>query len=114
LKYHFGPDFLELRTIGTTLEFCVGDQPVPNLLMIERHYFKTELVKSFEFTFGFCIPSSRNTWEAIYDMPQFPEPKKSEIIASPYATKSDTYFFVNDKLILHQKAEYDYSPLEDY
>jgi hypothetical protein len=114
LKYHFGPDFLELRTIGTTLEFTVGDKPVPNMTMVERHYFKNELIKSYEFNFGFCIPGSRNTWESIYDMPTFSEAKKQEIIESPYATKSDTFFFVQDKLIMHSKAEYDYSPFDEY
>ena len=37
--------------------------------MIERHYFRDELVKSFDFKFGFCIPGSVNTWEATYSMP---------------------------------------------
>ena len=40
VKYHLGPDFLELRTIGLQVEFAVGSIPVPSLLMLERHYFK--------------------------------------------------------------------------
>merc|ERR1712010_270562 len=60
IKYHFGPDFLKLRTIGTTLEFTVGDRPLTNFRMIERHYFKETLLKSFDFNLEFCIPNSRN------------------------------------------------------
>jgi hypothetical protein len=41
--------------------------------MIERHYFRGELIKSFDFEFGFCIPNSTNTWNAVYDVPPLPE-----------------------------------------
>lgn len=40
IKYHFGPAFFDLKTIGTTLEFKVGGKPVKGFTMIERHYFK--------------------------------------------------------------------------
>ena len=40
VKYHFGPDFLKLKTIGLTVSFSVGEAGVPSLQMIERHYFK--------------------------------------------------------------------------
>ena len=36
---------------------------VPSFRMIERHYFRNKLLKSFDFTLGFCMPKSRNTWE---------------------------------------------------
>lgn len=38
--------------------------------MIERHYFKENLLKSFDFKFGFIIPGSTNTVEHIYELPQ--------------------------------------------
>ena len=113
IKYQFGPDFLQLKTVGTTLEFSVGEEAVPNLVMLERHYFQEKLLKSFEFKFGFCIPNTINSWEAIYDMPVMTQQEKEQIIASPWETRSDTFFFCNDKLIIHTKAEYDYSPFED-
>lgn len=73
VKYHFGPDFLKLRTIGLKVDFKVGDQPVPSLQMIERHYFKGKVIKSYEFKFGFCIPGSTNSLEVIYDLPKLNE-----------------------------------------
>ncbi|CAI2381171.1 unnamed protein product [Moneuplotes crassus] len=111
LRYQFGPDFLELKNIGTTLEFSVGDKEVKDLVMIEKHYFKDELLKQYEFDFKFCIPNTQNSWEIIYELPDV-EDKKREIIASPWETKSDTFFFVQGKLVIHTRALYDYSPFE--
>jgi hypothetical protein len=109
IKYHLGPDFLELRNIGTALTFSVGPLPIKNLLMIERHYFKGKLIKTFEFKFDFCIPNSTNTWETIYDLPELSEEIKDEMIESPWETKSDSFYFVENKLIMHHKALYNYS-----
>ena len=113
LRYQFGPDFLELRNIGTELTFSVGDKPVKNLVMIERHYFKNKLIKEYEFNFKFCIPNTTNSWEIIYELPELDEEKKREIIEAPWETKSDTYFFVENKLVIHTRALYDYSPFDD-
>jgi hypothetical protein len=51
------------------LTFSVGDRPVPNFQMVERHYFKSRLIKSFDFKFVFCIPNSVNTWDTTYELP---------------------------------------------
>lgn len=113
IRYHLGPDFLKLHNIGSTLTFSVGKLPVKNLLMIERHYFKGKLIKSFEFKFEFCIPNSVNTWESIYVMPELSEDVLQEMIKSPWETKSDSFYFVENKLIMHHKALYDYSPYDE-
>eukprot|EP00061_Rhincodon_typus_P005216 g24469.t1 len=55
------------------VEFTVGDKPINSFRMIERHYFRDQLLKSFDFEFGFCIPSSKNTCEHIYEFPQLSE-----------------------------------------
>ena len=70
LRYHFGPDFLELKTVGLQVEFSIGDKPVPNLTMIERHYFRGKVIKSYEQKIGFCMPGTTNTLEMIYDLPE--------------------------------------------
>jgi hypothetical protein len=112
IRYHLGPEFLELKNIGTALTFSVGPQPVKNLVMIERHYFKGKLIKSFEFKFDFCIPNSTNTWETIYVIPELEEGLKEEMIDSPWETKSDSFYFVENKLIMHHKALYNYSLID--
>ena len=112
MKYHLGPDFLDFNNIGTITKFSVGNQPVRNLLVIERHYFRKKLVKSFEFKFDFCIPNSINNWETIYNIPELDNDIKQDMINNPWETKSDSFYFVENKLIMHHKAEYNYSSLD--
>lgn len=109
VRYQFTPAFLRLKTIGATVEFTVGAQPVANFRMIERHYFKDRLMKSFDFKFGFCIPHSRNTVEHIYELPELTEDEIDEMVHSPYETRSDSFYFVEDKLIMHNKADFAYN-----
>ncbi|NP_001300915.1 protein unc-119 homolog A isoform 3 [Mus musculus] len=131
VRYQFTPAFLRLRQVGATVEFTVGDKPVNNFRMIERHYFRNQLLKSFDFHFGFCIPSSKNTCEHIYDFPPLSEElilkslqglaqgpdlcpgwaslAVSEMIRHPYETQSDSFYFVDDRLVMHNKADYSYS-----
>ena len=111
IRYHLGPDFLELKDLGSSLTFSVGNQAVKDFLIIERHYFRDKLIKSFEFKFDFCIPNSVNTWEYIYTIPDIDPQVKKEMIAEPWTTRSDSFYFVGDKLIMHNKAFYNYTPL---
>ena len=111
IRYHLGPDFLDLKNLGSYLTFTVGDKPVKDFLMIERHYFNDILIKSFEFKFDFCIPNSTNTWESIYVMPEIDPEQKKQMIDEPWHTRSDSFYFVGDKLIMHNKAIYNYAPL---
>ncbi|XP_068766173.1 protein unc-119 homolog A isoform X2 [Struthio camelus] len=109
VRYQFTPAFLRLRQVGATVEFTVGDKPINNFRMIERHYFRDQLLKSFDFEFGFCIPSSKNTCEHIYEFPQLSEDLIREMILHPYETQSDSFYFVDNKLVMHNKADYSYS-----
>eukprot|EP00760_Papus_ankaliazontas_P033853 PhM_4_TR6761/c0_g1_i1/m.39037 len=107
--YSFPKEFLQLRTIGAQILFTVGQHPVPKFRMIERHYFgNNRLVKSFDFTFGFCIPNSSNSWEAIYDLPQLTDDEIAEFVANPGAVESDSFYFAGDQLIMHIKSSYTY------
>uniref|UniRef100_A0A5S6QTC4 GMP_PDE_delta domain-containing protein n=1 Tax=Trichuris muris TaxID=70415 RepID=A0A5S6QTC4_TRIMR len=109
VRYQFTPQFLRLKHVTATVEFTVGDRPVNRFRMIERHFFKDRLLKSFDFEFGFCIPNSRNTCEHIYDFPQLPEDLIEEMIKCPYETRSDSFYFVEEQLIMHNKADYAYN-----
>ncbi|XP_023685091.1 protein unc-119 homolog A-like [Paramormyrops kingsleyae] len=109
VRYQFTPAFLRLRQVGATVEFTVGDKPINNFRMIERHYFREQLLKSFDFEFGFCIPSSKNTCEHIYEFPPLSEDLMREMILHPYETQSDSFYFVDNKLVMHNKADYSYS-----
>jgi len=108
IKYTFSEDVLRLPNIQTSLVFTVGSVALNGFRMIERHYFREKLVKSFDFTFGFCIPGSTNTWDAIYDLPPLSEDLINDMIEHPYETRSDSFYFVNGKLMMHNKASYRY------
>lgn len=108
VQYAFPAAFLSYKTVRTSLEFSVGDKPLNNFRMIERHYFKNKLIRSYDFTFGFCIPCSTNSWEAIYDVPPYSNALIDEYVNSPNEHKSDSFYFVDDKLVMHNKAEYKY------
>ena len=75
--------------------------------MVERHYFKERLLKSFDFTFGFCMPKSKNSVEHIYDFPALTEEESKQFFRIRdrkifYLTLLKPYFFMKNKLV-HQK-----------
>ncbi len=110
IRYSFPKDLLKIKQIGTSVEFKVGPKEVKKFRMIERHYFKEKLIRSYDFTFGFCIPNSKNTWEVIYALPELKDTEIADMVKNPYLTKSDSFYFVGDKMIMHHKAEYEYTP----
>ena len=146
INYELSEDFLRLPNISTTLVFSVGQEPLSDFRMVERHYFRDQLIKSYDFSFGFCIPGSTNTWEAVYALPPMDNALIDDMIAHPYETSSDSspqraptgpaashlarararaprapararrprpprrFYFVGDKLIMHNKAFYKYIP----
>ncbi|XP_029914088.1 matrix metallopeptidase 25a isoform X2 [Myripristis murdjan] len=69
IQYHFSPTFLTLGEIGATLEFTVGSKALNRFRLIEKHFFRNLVLKTFDFEIGFCIPYSRNTCEHIYCLP---------------------------------------------
>lgn len=108
VQYTFPASFLRSTMIRTSLEFST-EEAAKNFRMIERHYFKGRLVRSYDFTFApFCIPNSVNSWEAIYEVPKHSDKEIRDYLDHPYEHQSDSFYFVEDKLIMHNKAEYRY------
>jgi protein unc-119 len=108
IKYTFSEDVLKLPFIQTSLVFSVGNQEVHEFRMIERHYFRNKLVKSFDFEFGFCIPGSVNTWDAVYSVPALSDDLLEDMLNNPFETQSDSFYFVDNCLVMHNKASYQY------
>jgi hypothetical protein len=48
----------------------------------------------------------------MYEVPELDEATKTEMIASPWETKSDSFYFVEGQLVMHNKAEYNYEPFQ--
>ncbi|XP_058829214.1 protein unc-119 homolog [Topomyia yanbarensis] len=109
VRYQFTPQFLKLKTVGATVEFTVGSKSVKNFRMIERHFFQDRLLKTFDFEFGYCIPYSKNTCEHIYEFPTIPPDLVNEMILNPFETRSDSFYFVDNCLVMHNKADYAYN-----
>ena len=57
------------------------------------------------------MPNSINNWETIYTIPELPEELKEEMIQSPWETSSDSFYFVDNNIIMHHKAYYNYSDI---
>lgn len=113
VRYQFTPMFLKLKTIGAMVEFTIGNHEVKNFRMVERHYFRERLLKSFDFDFGFLIPGSKNTMEHIYEFQELSKADIKLMVENPYETRSDSFYFVDGKLVMHNKAEYSYSGTDD-
>jgi len=107
IKYTFGQAVLQLPYIGTSLTFKT-EKELPSFRMIERHYFDGVLIRSYDFEFGYCIPGSVNSWDAIYAVPPLEKELVKDMIRNPFATTSDSFYFVGDELVLHNKASYKY------
>lgn len=110
----------------------MGNKPVNNFRMIERHFFRDTLLKTFDFEFGYCIPNSKNTCEHIYEFPTLSDKQSEyssilyliisleeycwpvwhflvqEMIENPFETRSDSFYFVDNRLMMHNKADYAY------
>lgn len=113
VRYSFPPEFLKLKAIGTEVTFTVGKEPVEDFRMIERHYFRGKVLKSVDFKFGFCMPASRNTCEIIYDMPKLSKSEMADMIAHPWETAADSFFFAGNKLIMHNRSVFRYDGKND-
>jgi len=108
IDYNFEASVISLPRVSTILKFTVGDKPVRNFRMVERHYFEDTLLKSFDFTFPFCIPNSSNEWESEYELPPVKADVVDRIVKNPYKVESDSFYFVDGALIMHNKARYRY------
>ena len=56
--------------------------------MVERHYFRGKVIRSYDFKFGFVIPNSSNSWEFMYELPELSAEEEQEIIDANKILKS--------------------------
>ena len=77
-------------------------------MLVEKHFFRGQILKEFEFKFPFCVPNSTNQWQYVYDLPVLSPEMQEEMVNAPFETHSDSFFFAEGKLIVHNKASYSY------
>nr|XP_054592007.1 LOW QUALITY PROTEIN: protein unc-119 homolog B-B-like [Nothobranchius furzeri] len=108
--------------ISLRLELTVGSRALNRFRLIERHFFRNLLLQTFrrrkyhfyiDFEIGFCIPNSRNTCEHIYCLPDLDTILVEEMTSNPFETRSDSFYFVKNKLTMHHKAEHSFTPTPD-
>ena len=77
------------------------------LKMFENHYYNNKLICHISKDLGLCIPYSANSQEIIYNF-NLEEIEKINT-KEPFIIKTDTFFFANDKLIIHNKTLFYFS-----
>ena len=55
------------------------------------------------------MPNSVNSVEHIYEFPELDEDMITLMIENPFETRSDSFYFVDGKLVMHNKADYAYN-----
>ena len=110
IDYDLPAAFFDLKHVKVTTAFHVhGQTPLPSLRMIERHYCKDGLLKSYDFTFeGPAQPGTVSTWSFVYELPTLASETKAAIVGVPGSVVSDSFYFVNNELVMHHKANYTY------
>ncbi|XP_040059821.1 protein unc-119 homolog B isoform X2 [Gasterosteus aculeatus] len=67
----------------------------------------------YQFTPAFLrlrtVGATRNTCEHLYEFPQLSESLVRQMVECPYETRSDSFYFVENRLVMHNKADYAYN-----
>lgn len=110
LDYSFSNKILKAKKLGSTLKLCIGDKDVKQLVIIERHYINGKIAANYSSPkYPLLFKNSENSVEFIYDMPKLPEETVKDIEnGKPVKANSDTFVFVQGKLIIHRRAKYVY------
>ena len=110
LEHSFPRAFFQLRNLELNLEITNinGEEPLSDLTLIEKHFFRGQILKEFEFNFPFCVPKSTNEWQYVYQLPELSAELQQEMVDAPNETHSDSFFFSEGRLIVHNKASYSY------
>ena len=111
IKYHLSSNILK-KKISLNFEF-MGEKPIKDFIIIERHYIKDKYIGGFESKFPFCFPQAPSNKEEIIDLNKnngLNNNIKKEMTNNVILHKSDTFCFVENKLIIHNKAIYYYTP----
>jgi hypothetical protein len=109
LEYKFPQKILKSNTLGSNLTLVTGNNLVQKLTLIERHFIDDKLVASYRSDYPLFMPNSENNVEFIYSVPALDEENKKKLFQEePIFAKSDTFIFVDGKLTIHRRANYEY------
>ena len=110
LSYIFPNQILRAKNLGSNLTLVVGDNLVKDLTLIERHYIDDQLQANYKFEFPLFMPNSENNVEFIYPVPPLTKESQERLEkGEDISARSDTFIFVEGKLVIHRRATYVYS-----
>jgi hypothetical protein len=110
LSYVFPNQILRAKNLGSNLTLVVGDNLVKDLTLIERHYIDDQLQANYKFDFPVFMPNSENNVEFMYPVPPLSKASEEKLATGEDVfAKSDTFIFVEGKLVIHRRASYVYS-----
>ena len=69
----FNPYLTLFSLLPSFLACFLPSFPLSLIFRFLCHFTALQLIKSFDFEFGFCIPGSVNTWDAVYSLPAMSE-----------------------------------------
>ncbi len=110
LSYIFPNQILRAKNLGSNLTLVIGDNLVKDLTLIERHYIDNQLQANYKFEFPLFMPNSENNIEFMYPIPPLSKQSQEKLErGEEIMAKSDTFIFVEGKLVIHRRADYVYS-----
>lgn len=110
LDYVFPLSILKAKNLGSNITLVVGNNLVKSLTLIERHYIDDKLAANYKFEFPVFMPNSENNIEFMYPIPPLTKNTIDRINNGDVINaKSDTFIFVEGKLMVHRRANYTYT-----
>jgi hypothetical protein len=110
LSYIFPSIILKSQNLGSNITLVVGDHLVKDLTLIERHYIDNKLQANYKFDFPVFLPNSENNVEFMYNVPQLSKETQDNLDkGGEINAKSDTFIFVEGKLMIHRRTNYIYT-----
>ncbi|KAL1110303.1 hypothetical protein AAG570_008380 [Ranatra chinensis] len=105
-KYVVPSHFLRLRSLKAAMYFTIGDAFVDDLRLIERVFYRRQLLMAFDFSFGSCRPFTTKRCALDYTIPLLTDELIEEMKASPFQTVCEGFFFCDDVLFMHAKSSF--------
>ena len=109
-KYFFSTNVLRRSHVVSYLDFDSNEESFDELRLVENLYFGDNLLQRYEFCFGeHCSAQTSHRWRMVYNLNcMHDEELIQDIVAHPFKTQLDSFFFGDGVLLRHVKTLYSY------
>merc|ERR1719242_2034206 len=94
-------EILKCRQVSREINFS-SQEVMSSLRLLQRVIFKGEHLEEWNFSFGFVIPNSTNTWQQTIEAAEEEEMIPAELLSGNIVI--ETTFFDGDAVIVSQKV----------